>query len=275
MRMLQSLDLAGAVSTRVSAASRPTKWRARPWVPRVVGLGTLVCLLVVLEGLCAAGRVNPFLVPAPSTIIASFPMLLVEHHLPQRFASTIAKVCAAALLAVLLGGFLGWAFYRSRNMRLAFRSWVVGLNASPSILLYPLFLIIFGRGAGTIVALGVISALPPIVLKTSEGLLATRRVLLDVGRSFNLTAVQQFRLVQFPAALPIIFTGVRIGLIYAVITVVGVEYLLAYGGLGELVPDLADRFEIPAMYAAIIFVILVSAGFQFVVQKVERWLQSV
>lgn len=273
--MLLCLALVGSLAAMIADVSSSAKWRAQRWAPRAVGVGTLICLLLVLEGASAAGLVNPFLVPAPSTIIANFRMLFAEEHLLQRFASTATKACAAALLAVLLGGFLGWAFYRSRNMRLAFRSWVVGLNASPSILLYPLFLIIFGRGAGTIVALGVISALPPIVLKTSEGLLATRRVLLDVGRSFNLTAFQQFRLVQFPAALPIIFTGVRIGLIYAVITVVGVEYLLAYGGLGELVPDLADRFEIPAMYAAIIFVILVSAGFQFVVQKVERWLQSV
>jgi ABC-type nitrate/sulfonate/bicarbonate transport system permease component len=261
--------------TVITATSRSTKWWARRWVPRAVGAGTLGGLLLALEGASAAGLVNPFLVPAPSTIIASFPMLFAEEQLLQRFASTAAEACAAALLATLLGGCLGWAFYRSRNMRLAFRSWVVGLNASPSILLYPLFLVVFGRGAATIIALGVISAVPPIVLKTSEGLLATRRVLVDVGRSFNLTPFQQFRLVHFPAAVPTIFSGVRIGLIYAVITVVGVEYLITYGGLGELVPDLADRFEIPAMYAAIIFIILVSAGFQFVVEKVERWLRPV
>jgi NitT/TauT family transport system permease protein len=249
--------------------------RVRRWAPCAVGVSTLICLLLVIEIASAAGRLNSFLLPAPSTIIANFPMLFAEEHLLQRFASTASKACAAAVLATLLGGFLGWAFYRSRNMRLAFRSWVVGLNASPSILLYPLFLIVFGRGAATIIALGVISALPPIVLKTSEGLLATRRVLIDVGRSFNLTPFQQFRLVHFPASLPTIFSGVRIGLVYAVVSVVGVEYLLTYGGLGELVPDLADRFEIPAMYAAIVFVILVNAGFQFVVEKVERWLRPI
>ena len=97
------------------------------------------------------------------------------------------------------------------------------------------------------------------MLKTCEGLRAGRRVLLDVGRSFDLTPFQQFRLIQFPAALPTVFSGVRIGLINALITVVGIEFLIGYGGLGALIPDLADRFEIPAMYGAIVFVILVSA----------------
>lgn len=273
--MLLCLALAGALAAMVAAVLSSAKWRARRWAPRAVGVSTLVCLLLVLETASAVGAVNSFLVPAPTTIIANFPKLFAEEHLLSRLASTAVKACAAAMLAILLGGFLGWAFYRSRNMRLAFRSWVVGLNASPSVLLYPLFLVVFGRGGATIIALGVISALPPIVLKTSEGLLATRRALADVGRSFNLTPFQQFSLVHFPAAVPTILSGVRIGLIYAVMTVISVEYLLTYGGLGELVPDLADRFEIPAMYAAIVFVIVVSAGFQFVVGKVERWLRPV
>ena len=80
---------------------------------------------------------------------------------------------------------------------------------------------------------------------------------------------QQFRLIQFPAAVPTIFGGIRIGLINALITVVGVEFLIGYGGLGALIPDLADRFEIPAMYGAIVFVILVSARLQIIALQLE------
>ena len=67
----------------------------------------------------------------------------------------------------------------------------------------------------------------------------------------------------------------NIGLINALITVVGIEFLIGYGGLGALIPDLADRFEIPAMYGAIVFVILVSACLQLVVRRLERWLRLV
>jgi ABC-type nitrate/sulfonate/bicarbonate transport system permease component len=261
-------------SPRRQAAERGSVW-GRRWAPAAVGLGTLVAIVALLQVATTRGWINAFLVPPPSEIVASYPMLVTEERLLPRFLATAAEGFVAAAIATVLGGLIGWSFYRWRTVQLAYRSWFVGLNASPSLLLYPLFLVIFGRNTVTIVALGVLSALPPIVLKTAEGLITTRKVLLDVGRAFDLTPLQQFRLVHLPAAAPVIFSGVRIGLIYAVITVVGIEYLIAYGGLGELVPDLADRYEIPAMYAAIIFIILVSAAVQFVVVKVERWLRPI
>ena len=68
----------------------------------------------------------------------------------------------------------------------------------------------FGRNAGTIVAMGAVSALPPVILKTKEGLDSVRHVLIDVGRTFGLTRWQQFQMILFPAALPTIFTGMRL-----------------------------------------------------------------
>lgn len=246
-----------------------------PWAPRLAGAAFVVVVVATLQLAVAGGLVSSFLVPTPADVAASFGMLVAQEHLLQRFAITGAETLSAALLATLIGGLAGWALYRWGQARLAYTSWVVGLNAAPSLLLYPLFLVIVGRNSATIVALGVISALPPIVLKTCEGFAAGRRVLLDVGRSFDLTPFQQFRLIQFPAALPTVFSGIRIGLINALITVVGIEFLIGYGGLGALIPDLADRFEIPAMYGAIVFVILVSALLQFVARRVERWLKPV
>ena len=53
----------------------------------------------------------------------------------------------------------------------------------------------------------------------------------------------------------------RLGVIYCLISVVGVEFLINFGGLGELIDDLADRWEIPMMFGAILFVMLTSVGF--------------
>jgi NitT/TauT family transport system permease protein len=248
---------------------------ASRWASRIAGALFLVAIVALLQIAVGSGVISSFLAPTPVDVLASFGMLFTEEHLLQRFAITGAETLAAALLATLIGGLAGWTLYRWGQARTAYTSWIVGLNAAPSLLLYPLFLVIVGRNATTIVVLGVISALPPIVLKTCEGLAAGRRVLLDVGRSFDLTPLQQFRLIQFPAALPTVFSGVRISLINALITVVGIEFLIGYGGLGALIPDLADRFEIPAMYGAIVFVILVSALSQLAVRRLERWLRPV
>ena len=100
-------------------------------------------------------------------------------------------------------------------------------------------------------------------------------MLVNVGKSFNLTRAQQFWKILFPAALPTIFVGVRLGLIFALINIVGVEFLINYGGLGQLINDLAERYDLPGTYAAICFVILVSVVFFMSLEKVERWLRPV
>ena len=70
-------------------------------------------------------------------------------------------------------------------------------------------------------------------------------MLIDVGRSFQLTPAQQFRKILLPAALPSIFVGLRLGLIFAMINIVGVEFLINFGGLGQLINELAERYDLP------------------------------
>jgi ABC-type nitrate/sulfonate/bicarbonate transport system permease component len=64
-------------------------------------------------------------------------------------------------------------------------------------------------------------------------------------------------------------------LIFALINIVGTEFLINYGGLGALITDLAERYDLAGTYAAICFVILVSVLFFLALEKVERWLRPV
>src|SRR5690606_4454213 len=107
--------------------------------------------------------------------------------------------------------------------------WVAGFAAAPMFLLYPLFMVVFGRNSATIVVIALVTGLPPVILKTVEGIAGRRRVLLNVGRSFNLTQTQMFFKIVLPSALPAIFLGLRLGLIYTMITIVAVEYLITLG----------------------------------------------
>ncbi len=141
------------------------------------------------------------------------------------------------------------------------------MAAAPIVLAYPLFLVIFGRSAWTIIMIGFVAGLAPVILKTLEGLTGVRRVMLNVGKAFNLTPWQQFWKMEFPAALPTIFTGIRLGLVFALINIVGVEFLINFGGLGQLINDL------PGVWAAIFFVILVSVLFFVILERIERWLR--
>jgi NitT/TauT family transport system permease protein len=89
------------------------------------------------------------------------------------------------------------------------------------------------------------------------------------------TPAQQFRLILLPAALPAVFVGLRLGLIFAMINIVGIEFLINFGGLGQLINELAERYDLPGTYGAILFVIVASIAFFDVAGRLERWLRPV
>jgi NitT/TauT family transport system permease protein len=243
--------------------------------PILTGLATLAVLLAIWQAAVALGFVSPLVAPAPSDIAASLPQLITDEDLIQRFLQTFAEALIAAALAVVVGTAIGWWLHSKRWAGLAFESWMASFAAAPLVLLYPLFLVFFGRNMGTIIVMSFLTALPSIVLKTKEGLDAIRRVLINVGRSFRLSPAQLFWKIMLPAAVPTLCTGIRLGLVYALISVVAIEFLINFGGLGELIDDLAQRWEIPMMYGAISFVVLTSICFFYLTERLERWLRRV
>ena len=186
---------------------------------------------------------------------------------------TATECLTAGVMLTIFGVAGGVLMHRFRLLQQACETWVAAMASAPTVLMYPLFLVIFGRSAWTIIMMGFVAALPPVILKTLEGLSSTRRVLINVGRSFNLTPSQQFWKILFPAAMPTIFVGIRLGLIFALINIVGVEFLINFGGLGALINELAERYDLAGTYASICFVILVSVLFFMSLEKAERWLR--
>jgi NitT/TauT family transport system permease protein len=245
----------------------------RQAMPVAFGVGCLLALIVLIELLVKAGLLNSFIVPLPSEVVGSFRRVMVEEHVLDRFLLTCGEAIAASLMLTVTGIALGVLLHRWRIVRLATETWIAAMASAPLVLMYPLFLVIFGRSAWTIIMIAFVAALPPVILKTLEGLSGTRPVLINVGRSFKLTSSQLYWKILFPAALPSIFVGVRLGMIFALINIVGVEFLINFGGLGQLVNELSERYDLPGTYAAICFVILVSVLFFVGTERIERWLR--
>ena len=243
--------------------------------PLALGLGALAAAILAVEVLIRIGAINRFIVPLPSQIATAFERVIVEEDIAARFRLTFFEALAAGAMITVVGVSLGLLLFRIDILRRATETWVAAMASAPTVLMYPLFLVIFGRSAWTIIMMGFVAGLPPVILKTIEGLAGTRRVLINVGRSFKLTGVQLFTKILFPAALPTIFVGIRLGLIFTLINVVGVEFLINFGGLGQLINDLAERYDLPGTYAAISFVILVSVCFFVLTEWIERWLRPV
>jgi NitT/TauT family transport system permease protein len=256
----------------MSPANVLMRWQ---YGPKLLGIGSVILLLVFVQWAVTTGLINQFAVPPPLDVLEAFPRLINEEHVLARFGDTAFEAVVAGLLVSTAGIGFGVLLYQVRLLRMATATWVAAFAAAPTVLLYPLFLVIFGRSSSTLIMMGFASGLAPVVLKTLEGLSATRRVLINVGRSFNLTEWQLFWKILLPAALPTIFVGVRLGLIFALLNIVGVEYLINFGGLGHLVGDLADRYDLAGTFAAISFVVLVSIIVYVATEKAEQWLSRV
>ncbi len=242
-------------------------------LPIAVGAGTIVAVMLGLEGLLRVGLINRFIVPPPSEVLLSFGRIIDEEDVLARTWETAFEVLVSGFFTILIGVPIGAALYRWRTLRAAIEDWVAAAAAAPLVLAFPLFLVMFGRSATTVIVMSAITGLAPMILKTTEGFAGTRQVLINVGKSLKMSDRQMFWKILLPSALPLIFTGVRLSWTFVLISVVGIEFLINLGGLGQLINDLAERYDLPGTYAAIGFVVMVSVIFFVALERLESWLQ--
>jgi NitT/TauT family transport system permease protein len=240
------------------------------FLPPLCGAICVIGGFGVLEILLRLNIVNRFIVPFPSDVILSLKRIITEENVLDRCRETAYEMGVSAIVVILIGIPIGVMLYRYKALRLALEDWVAALAAAPIVLAFPLFLVLFGRSSTTVIVMSVANGLAPIILKTTEGLLATRPVLINVGKSLKLSQSQMFWKILLPSAMPLIFTGIRLSWTFVLISVVGVEFLINLGGLGQLINDLAERYDMPGTYASIGFVILVSIAFFMIIEHAER-----
>ena len=243
--------------------------------PTAVGLLGLLVFLGVLELAVDAGLVMELVVPRPSDTVLAFEPVQADMDLVGNFFVTLAMTAVSTALALAIGIPLGYFLYRSTRFGVAYEGWLAAAFAAPTVLLYPLFLVIFGRSHLTLVLMGFIPGAIPITIQTRQGLLGVSRTLVNVGRSFSLSDSELFWKVQLPAAVPTIFTGIRIGVMYTLVNIVAIEYLIDFGGLGRIVSEMYFRFDTPGTYASIVAVVLVSVFFYWGFGRIEKWLRPV
>ena len=243
--------------------------------PILAGLVGLALLAALLELVIASDLISPLVIAPPSAAGEGLKMLFVEERLHVMFLITLTQAFAATLLAIIIGLPIGYLLYRYADFGRAYESWLGALFAAPMVLLYPLFLVIFGRSMLTLIIMGAITGVIPVIIKMHEGLLQVPKTLINVGISFNLNQRDMFWKILFPAATPTAFTGIRLGVIYALVNIIGIEFLIDYGGLGRLASDMYFRYEIPAMYGAIVFIVLVGTLFLGCLSRIEQWFRPV
>jgi NitT/TauT family transport system permease protein len=242
--------------------------------PRVASVSILIGGFILLEILVRAGIVPVGIVARPSDAFTDLFTLLRTADFLGALEITASVTLIALALEVVVAVPFGYFLFRHRDFGIAYTGWLAALFAAPIFLLYPLFLVVIGRNAVTLIVMGFLPGVIPLVLQVQEGFLAVSPTLINVGRSFDVSEHKIFWKIMVPAAAPSIFTGFRLALMYTMINIIAIEYLVDIGGLGRVVADRYFHFDIAGTYSAIFAVTAISVFFNWLIGQGERFVRS-
>lgn len=252
------VDVAAPPARPVAAPPAPAVAPRRP--ARLLGLGgralhrsaALLALAAIWETVPRAGLVDRVFLPPLSEVLAAWWELLrtgqLADHVGASLTRSLTGLALAVVTAIPLGLLIGW--YRPLADLLSPLLEVFRNTAALALL--PVFVLILGLGETSKIALVVYACSWPILLNTVAGVKGVDPLLIRSARSMGLNHLRLFQKVILPAAVPTVFTGVRLAGAYSILVLVAAEMVGAKAGLGYLVNYAQYNFAIPDMYAGII-----------------------
>ncbi|WP_198665421.1 ABC transporter permease [Paraburkholderia kururiensis] len=238
--------------------------------------GIVPVLLIALWQLASSlGVTSEFVLPAPASVLAAYRELWQSGDLQDALKVSLAR----AALGLLIGGggglLLGVAAGLSRSAERGFDSVLQMLRTIPFIALVPIFVVWFGIGEFSKVALIVGAAISPMYLSTYHAIRGIDPKLLELGRTFRLTRAHQVRLIILPMSLPGILVGVRYSAAISLLALVAAEQINASAGIGFILNN-ANQFQRTDIIIAGILVyavlgIAVDALLRLIERKALAW----
>jgi sulfonate transport system permease protein len=222
------------------------------------------------------GLVNTRLLVRPSLVALRAWTELNEGGLLLQLAASVARDLGGAalgsLFGVLVGSVMGVSHLWERVLGPSF-------HAAKQVAIFawlPLMSVWLGTGEVAKVAFIGLAAFYPVALNTFEGIRSVAPAHVEVARVFRFGRLQIFRQVVLPSAAPSIFTGVKLGLVYAWLGTIGAEYLLAAApGVGNLMIDGRESFQMDKVLLGVIVVGAVGFAISALASAVEaralRW----
>lgn len=218
---------------------------------------------------------NTLFLAAPSQIALAIYRLGVTGELWHHIGISAAEFVLGYVIASIVGIALGLAMASSDSTKQALQPWIAGLYATPTIALAPLFILWLGIGIWSKVLVVIFLVLFPVTINTESGLRTTSDRLIEMLRSFGASKHQIFLKVSLPSAVPFILAGLKIGIGRGLIGVVVAELFGSRAGLGRLISQSADAFNMPELFAGVVILaiagIVMTAGFGWLEKQLVPW----
>ena len=241
---------------------------------RVLGwqIAVAVAGVAIWEGGVRAGLLDPFFVSEPRAIAARIAAWLTSGLIWRHLAVTLEEALLGLLIGSALGIAAGFVLGRSPLAARVLDPYVTMLNAVPRVVLAPLFLLWFGLGIWSKVALAVTLVFFVMFFNTYRGVRDADRVIVDNVRMLGASERQLVRHVLVPSALTWIFSSLHTSLGFAMVGAVVGEYLGAARGLGYVIAQAEGTFDTTGVFAGMVVLGLVVVAVSAAVTKLERWL---
>ncbi|KVW12718.1 taurine ABC transporter permease [Burkholderia cepacia] len=262
-----SPDAAPPAATAATAARVARRLRAPDWRGFVLPL----VAFALWWAIASAHLVNSGLLVGPADVLRTAWVQATSGALGRALSASLAREACGFAIGAAGGLLLGTALGLSR---LAARMVGPSFDTFKQISLFawiPLISVWFGLGDVAKVVFLSLAALLPVAAHTCDGIHAVPRAYVDVARALRYSRFQLVRHVILPAALPSIFTGLYLGLIYSWLATLGAEYLLVAGsGIGNTLIDGSEQFRMDLVLFGIIVVGVTGWALNAIARAIER-----
>ncbi|HWP56731.1 MAG TPA: ABC transporter permease [Candidatus Acidoferrales bacterium] len=201
------------------------------------------------------------LFPSPWAVAATALSLLVEGDFLPHLLFTLYEVAWGFAIGASGGAAVGLALGANRSAGAIFEPIILWLAPVPKIILYPIFLWFLGIGMASRVGMGVASSFFPVAIYAATGVRQVKPVLLEAARLLGAQRRQIVLKVYLPAIVAPLWLGLRLGGAVAFIGILLAETKLSQKGLGFLIIEYYNHFQIAEMYAVLLLVFLIAIAF--------------
>ena len=222
------------------------------------------------EWVVRAWKIPEFLVPAPSTVAGALARGVRSGLYVANFSVTLSEALLGFLIAAVAGIVTGAVIAQFRVLEQTFYPYLVALQTLPKIAIAPLIIVWFGFGISSKIIVAATVAFFPVLVNVIVGLKTIDPAKLDLMRSLRASRWQTFRLVTFPNALPFVFAGLDIAVVFSVLGAIVGEFVGAQKGLGNLILQFNFSLDIAGVFAVLILLSVMGVALHLAMQAVQK-----
>jgi NitT/TauT family transport system permease protein len=222
----------------------------------VLRLLFIAALLGLWEYAIVYFKTPAYIVPAPSQIAYAMYNGIASNLYIGHLGATIGETLLGFLAGCTLAFILGTVVALSRNVEYYLYPIIIMFQAMPKVALVPLILVWFGLGLTSKVISAALVAFFPLMVNTIVGLRSADEDRINLMRSLSASRWQIFRMLQLPNAMPYIFAGLEIAMIFALIGAIVAELISSERGLGMLMQSMSFTMDVAGQFS-ILFILSV------------------